>query len=164
VTEALAKALNELVAVNLEATKLGSALSEIRGRPQSLEGAMGWLAVQGLASAVEKIYGGCERIMLALAKNVDSKPVEADEGWHRSLLHRMSNPFGSTRPALLSTRTFAELEKLRSFRHRERNSYGSALIVERVLELAADAILAPQLLEADLKQLAEFLEDKALKQ
>lgn len=162
-TEALSKVLNEMVAVSLEANKLGSALDEIREKPQSLEGVMGWVLVQGVASAIEKIYGGCERIMLALAKNVDGKAVDADQGWHRSLLHRMSHSYGATRPAVLSPETMAEFEKLRSFRHRERNSYGTTLIIERVLEIAPDAVLAPQSLEEDLNRLAVFLQDKPLK-
>ena len=156
--DALAKALSELSSIRVEAEKLGGALGEIRESPQSLNGAMGWLAVQGLASAIEKIYGGCERVMLSVAKNVDGQAIEVDEGWHRSLLLRMSIPFGVSRPAVLSKETLDELDKLRSFRHRERNSYGSELIIERVLEMAADAVLAPALLAEDLKRLTTFLE------
>jgi hypothetical protein len=148
----------ELTVISVEAQKLGGALAEVRGSPHLLDGALGWLAVQGLASAIEKIYGGCERVMLSVVKTVDGKAVRSDEGWHRTLLLRMSSPFGDSRPAVLSQETMAELDKLRSFRHRERNSYGSALIVDRVLELAADAVLAPAMLTADLNRLAVFLE------
>jgi hypothetical protein len=58
--DGLIDALNELGDAALEAEKLGAALREISETPHLLEGAMGWLTVQGLASAVEKIYGGCE--------------------------------------------------------------------------------------------------------
>ena len=95
---------------------------------------------------------------MSVVKTVDGKTIGSDEGWHRTLLLRMSSPFGDSRPAVLSQETLAELDKLRSFRHRERNSYGSALIVDRVLELAADAVLAPAMLTADLRRLAVFLE------
>jgi hypothetical protein len=119
---------------------------------------MGWLAVQGLASAIEKIYGGCERAMAIVAKSVDGQAMEVGDGWHRALILRMANPFGASRPAALSAETVAELDKLRSFRHRERNSYGSALKGERVIEIAADAVLVPALMELELKRLAIFLD------
>jgi hypothetical protein len=144
----------------LEAEKLGIALKEIRETPHLLEGAMGWLTVQGLASAVEKIYGGCERAMIVVTKSVDGQAIEAGEGWHRSLILRMANPCGASRPAALSAQTVAELDKLRSFRHRERNSYGSALKGERVIEIAAGTILVPAMMASELRQLAVFLNEK----
>jgi hypothetical protein len=121
---------------------------------------MGWLTVQGLASAIEKIYGGCERAMVIVTKSVDGKAIEAGDGWHRSLILRMANPFGASRPAAFSAETVAELDKLRSFRHRERNSYGSALKGERVIDIAADAVVVPALMASELKLLATFLEGK----
>ena len=153
-------ALCALADIGREAEKLGIALKEIRATPQSLDGAMGWLTVQGLASAIEKIYGGCERAMAILAKSVDGQAIEAGEGWHRALILRMASPFGTSRPAVLSAETVAELDKLRSFRHRERNTYGSELRGARVLEIAADAVFVPLVMASDIKRLAVYLEEK----
>jgi hypothetical protein len=160
VADGLIDALNELSDAALEAKKLGIALKEVRETPHSLEGAMGWLTVQGLASAIEKIYGGCERAMVIVTKSVDGQAIEAGDGWHRSLILRMANPFGASRPAAFSAETVTELDKLRSFRHRERNSYGSALKGERVIEIASGAVLVPEVMASELKRLAIFLKGK----
>jgi hypothetical protein len=160
VADSLIDALNELSDAPLEAEKLGIALKEVRETPHSLEGAMGWLTGQGLASAIEKIDAGCERAMAIVTKSVDGQAIEAGDGWHRSLILRMANPFGTRRPAAFSAETVAELNKMRPFRHRERNSYGSALKAERVIDIAADAVVVPALMASELKLLATFLEGK----
>jgi hypothetical protein len=98
--------------------------------------------------------------MVIVAKSVDGHAVEAGEGWHRSLILRMANPFGAARPAALSAETVAELDKLRAFRHRERNSYGSALKGQRVIEIAAGTILVPEMMASEFRRLAAFLDEK----
>jgi hypothetical protein len=57
----LIDAANELAEVAIETSKLVEALALIRNSPDMFADTMGWLAVQGVASAVEKIYSGCER-------------------------------------------------------------------------------------------------------
>src|SRR4051812_12581054 len=81
-----------------------------------------WLAVGGLASGVEKVYSGIERLLKLIATEIDGA-VPTGEDWHRRLLTRMAAPLPGARPAVLSDRTFAALNALRAFRHRERNSY-----------------------------------------
>jgi hypothetical protein len=139
----LIDATNELADVENETRKLADALALIRSNPEMFADTMGWLAVQGVASAIEKIYGGCERTMELLSKRIDGYPMEKTGSWHRSLVLRMTHPFGDARPAVLSAESAEVIDTLRAFRHRERNSYGSALDFDRVLELADEAILAP---------------------
>ena len=56
-----------------------------------------WLTVQGLASAIEKVYTGCERVMAMIATDIDGARVDHGEGWHASLLTRMAHPFPGVR-------------------------------------------------------------------
>jgi hypothetical protein len=73
-----------------------------------------------------------------IASEVDHAHVAHTEGWHTSLLKRIANPFPGVREAVISDATYTILDHLRSFRHRERNTYGlsldSAIVVERAHE------------------------------
>jgi len=95
-----------------------------------------WLAVQGLASGVEKIYTGCERVMAMIASEIDGARIDHEEGWHISLLKRMAHPFPEVRDAVISSECFMALDRLRAFRHRARNTYGLILDRDIVLERA----------------------------
>jgi hypothetical protein len=153
----LSNAFMELEATNVEAANLVTALALAKENPEMLTGSWGWITALGFASAIEKIYLGCERALDVIAKQVDREPIVRNASWHRELLVRMSSPFGQIRPAVLSAATAEGLDQLRSFRHRARNTYGSILDVERVLEIAENAILVPKLLEDDLIALSTFL-------
>jgi hypothetical protein len=154
----LIDAFNELDDVAVETQKLLQALALVRSTPEMMSGTMGWLAVQGIASAVEKLYSGCERAMERIAKQIDGNPIEKDQSWHRAIILRMSHPYGAVRPPFLSPLTAASLDAMRSFRHRERNSYGSDLDYRLVLELADAAVLVPGMLKSELQTLSAFLE------
>ena len=97
--------------------------------------------MQGLASGVEKIYTGCERVMAMIANDIDGARIERNEGWHISLLKRMAHPFPDVRDAVISAECFRMLDQLRAFRHRERNTYGLILdrgiVLERALQTRA---------------------------
>lgn len=110
-----------------------------------------------MASAIEKIYSGCERVMLRVADRVDRHMIAKGEQWHRALVLRMAKPYRDIRPALLSEATYRRLDALRSFRHRERNTYGRMLDTESVLGIAYEAIEIPALLRTDLEALASAL-------
>lgn len=94
-----------------------------------------WEATHICASAAEKIYTGFERAMARLAAEVDGSAMAHSAGWHAALLRRMANPFPGVRPSVISRDCYAVLDKLRSFRHRERNTYGinldSGIVAER---------------------------------
>lgn len=111
---------------------------------------MFWLQISGLASGVEKVYTGCERVMEQVARKIDGSPVSNEEGWHITLLRRMHNPYPGKRDPLLSEGCFKALDSLRAFRHRERNSYGTRLIPNLVVERAQEAVVAFDMFKSDV--------------
>ena len=103
------------------------------------------------ASAAEKIYTGCERIMGRLAAEIDQSRVVHADGWHAALLRRMAHPFPGVRNAIISESCYALLDKLRAFRHRERNTYGVNLDFEIVVERAREAVLGFNLFRDEVR-------------
>jgi hypothetical protein len=99
-----------------------------------------WEATHVCGSAAEKIYTGCERVMARLAAEVDQTPVVHPEGWHAALVRRMANPFPGVRGPIISRECHGLLDKLRAFRHRERNTYGINLDLEVVVERGNEAV------------------------
>lgn len=133
---------NELNEIAREADLLAAAIELYRHDAATADRARAWLDVQGLASATEKIYTGCERVMVMIAREIDGAPVDHAEGWHSTLLRRLANPYPGIREAVISGECRDALDRLRSFRHRERNSYGLALDPEIVRERATEACKA----------------------
>lgn len=154
----LIDAFNELLEVERETEKLQQALSSSTF-PSGSGSAEEWIDVLGFASAVEKVYSGCERVLELISKQVDKQAISKSEDWHRQLLLRMRNEWPDVRPPVLSDETFRLLNDLRSFRHRQRNTYGSDLDSSRVAALAKEAILLPGMLRADVEALAASLKN-----
>jgi hypothetical protein len=111
-----------------------------------------WEATTLCASAIEKIYAGCERVMARLAAEWDGMKIDKRDGWHRALLDRMRQPFAG-RQAVLSEDTYALLDRMRAFRHRERNAYGFNLDTTIVIERAREVIRAFDALVSDVRRL-----------
>jgi hypothetical protein len=130
---------NEFETLQREAEMLARVLPSL-GAPAE-DDARRWIEIAGVAATVEKIYSGCERVMVLLAKRVDGAPVEPSDGWHATLLKRMMRDFPGVRGPILSDACGAQLDRFRSFRHRVRNSYGADLdadiVVERAEELSS---------------------------
>jgi hypothetical protein len=95
--------------------------------------------------------------MQRIAAIVDGNKVQHDDGWHVALLRRLSRPYGDVRPAVLSDDTFALLNGLRAFRHRERNTYGSWLDLDKTIENARTVPLLRRAFRRDLDALSAFL-------
>lgn len=148
---------NELAEIAREADLLARAL-ELYTVSFREDEAWHWLAIQGIASAVEKIYTGCERVMALIADVVDGARIEHSEGWHGRLLRRIAYPYPERRRAVISQRCFDSLDQLRSFRHRERNSYGLSLDSEIVLERARFAGGAFQLFKSEVASFVRELD------
>lgn len=127
---------NELADIEREVALLEEAVNLYERRLGKGERAWDWLAVQGLASAVEKAYAGCERAMAMIADEIDGAKVDRGRGWHVALLKRMARPFPEVRDAVISTQCYRTLDRLRAFRHRERYSYGLTLDPDIVVERA----------------------------
>jgi hypothetical protein len=110
-----------------------------------------WEASLVCGSATEKIYTGCERIMAGLAGSIDGESIMRDGNWHRVLLDRMRQPFGPRGP-IIEQKTFELLDRMRSFRHRERNSYGHGLRFDIVVERAREMIQGFDTFAADVRR------------
>jgi hypothetical protein len=133
---------NELVDIENEVKMLSRGVDVYRRTVVDADPAWNWLAIQGLASGVAKIYTGCERVMEMVANHVDGAKIEHSEGWHVSLVRQMAHPFPGIRDSVISPECFLALDHLRAFRHRERNSYGLVLDSEIVVERAAETKIA----------------------
>ncbi len=133
---------NEFLEIAAEIRHLDAALAKLRTvRPVS-GSQQAWEAGHICASATEKIYTGLERIMARIATEIDQAPVGHAAGWHRTLLQRIANPFPERRDAVISRECYERLDRLRAFRHRERNTYGLDLDLGIVLDRSAEAIAA----------------------
>jgi hypothetical protein len=131
---------NEFSEIVAEAEGLSNRLARLDVEGPLLDFQDRWEATHVCASATEKIYTGCERIMAKLASDIDGSPVSHADGWHIALLRRIANPYSGLRPAIISTETHAIFNTLRSFRHRERNSYGADLDFDIVVERSREAL------------------------
>lgn len=152
---------NELADIAREVGLLAAGVDLVREAHRGTDPAWDWLAVQGLASGVEKIYTGCERIMSLIAAEIDGARIQRSEGWHVSLLKRMSHPFPGVRDAVISEACFTALDHLRAFRHRERNSYGFVLDVGIVLERATQTGPAFERFRSEVSAILDRLRDDA---
>jgi hypothetical protein len=147
---------NEVDEVETEAAKLEEALVII-DRLEMQRDVVGWVLVQGVASVVEKVYGGYENAMQRIASSVDGNRVQHVDGWHVALLRRMSRPYQDIRPPFLKSDTLEILNALRAFRHRERNTYGSWLDVDKTLENARKIQGLVIFFRRDLQELSAYL-------
>lgn len=116
-----------------------------------------WERTHLLASATEKVYTGCERVMSRIAIDIDDEPISRAEGWHVGLLKRMSHPIADRRGPVIGPDVFSKLDRLRSFRHRERNSYGIRLDPGIVLERAREAVVAFEGFRSDVEQFLDLV-------
>ncbi len=139
----------DLDVLRAEAGMLAAALARFGDAALGDDEALRWLAVGGIASGIEKVYSGMERLLRRLAAEVDGH-VPRDEAWHVTLLRRMASPLPGARDAVLSPHTLAMLDALRAFRHRERHSYAGDLDPARVLEIAAEVADAVAAFAADV--------------
>ncbi|WP_137154669.1 hypothetical protein [Rhizobium sp. FKL33] len=149
---------NDIREIAAEAEMLGLALTTYKATKIELVPHMRWLAVSGLASGIEKLYSGCERVMSTVASRIDGNAVSRDDGWHATLLRRLHNDYPGVRDRVLSDDTYRALDGLRAFRHRQRNSYGLSLDPEIVEERVSDALEAFAMFQADMQRLKSCLD------
>jgi hypothetical protein len=88
-------------------------------------------------SGVEGIYSGIEGVLKALLVAADGDVFSEGGAWHARLLAQAAEA-GEHRPPIISRSAFDGLDRLRAFRHVERNTYAHLLQagdVERNLQL-----------------------------
>lgn len=141
-----------------ERDHLAQALSRFESSPVWHENPIDhWLAVTGIASATESIYTGVERLFKLVASNIDQSVPQGDDH-HRQLLQRMTHPLPHTRPPVISQNLRADLDLLRSFRHRERNLYKIHLNASLVIENAQRAVGVVPRLGTELQAFAQQMD------
>ena len=145
---------SELADIEREGAMLDAAVKLFQAGPED-DAAWTWVVVQGIASGVEKIYSGCERVMAIVASQIDQDPIERRDGWHVALLRRVAQPYPGVRDPLISQKTLEEMDVLRSFRHRQRNSYGLILDAGIVIQRATEASAAFADFKADVGRFAK---------
>ncbi|WP_431281584.1 hypothetical protein ACQW02_19540 [Humitalea sp. 24SJ18S-53] len=141
---------NEFFEIGIEAQYLSVRLAHLDALNPPADPQEKWEATLICASAAEKIYTGCERVMARLAADLDGVAVTHAEGWHIALLRRMAHPYPAVRGAVISGECHAVLDKVRSFRHRERNTYGINLDFALVVERAFEAVTAFKMLHDEV--------------
>ncbi len=97
-------------------TKLIAALDSVEESSDAYDGIVG-----GIAMNLQSAYTGIERILAAIAKQVDNAAPSGSQ-WHQNLLAQMTE-VSEHRPAVLSAHTVSDLEPLLGFRHVVRNAY-----------------------------------------
>ena len=147
----------DLEAAVREATMLATALGRFGQAATGHDEALRWLAVGGIASGVEKAYGGMERVLRRIAAEVDGH-VPRDEAWHATLLRRMGSPLPGVREAVVAPETPSRLDVLRAFRHRERNSYAADLDPVRLLAVAGEVATTVAAFTVDIERFTAGLD------
>jgi len=91
------------------------------------------------ASAAERIDTGFERVPARIVRADTTSRHDPGAGRHRTLLRAVAKPIPGGRPAIVSETCLARLDRLRAFRHRERNAHGFDLDLGIVTERRAEA-------------------------
>ena len=91
--------------------------------------------ISALTLYLENFYMGIERIFVLIAKEIDKKTPSGDS-WHIQLLKQMSLEIPDIRPAVISQKSYENLNEFRGFRHVARSLYAYDLDPQRVIELS----------------------------
>lgn len=88
--------------------------------------------VKAIAADMANVYSGIEGLFEIVASEIDGSPLPRGEAWHKKLSDQMFLAIPGIRGPFLDAGARADLDELRSFRHRARNIYGFE-IDERLL-------------------------------
>jgi hypothetical protein len=103
------------------------------------------------ATGIEGVYTGIEGVLKEILTVVDGGVFAGAESWHAHLLAQAAAPNDEKRrPALISEKTYRSLDRLRSFRHIERNLYRHLLREREVAENLERLTLALPLFKAEI--------------
>jgi len=90
-----------------------------------------------LGAFVHSFYNGIENILKRLAQEIENS-VPVGEGWHRTLLRRMTAEVKGVRPRVLKRETVKALEPYLGFRHFFRHSYTFEIDWQKLQPLVDD--------------------------
>ena len=113
-----------------------------------------WTHRSATAEGVRSVYGGLEKIMEAIANEVDQYDPPRSDNWHEKLIDQLAVSINGVRGPLLSPGTRAKLHELRKFRHVVHHNYAQALETSKVLENHARLKKAVAEFKRDYKRMA----------
>src|SRR5687767_7184364 len=99
--------------------------AEVIPRIAAITSPAGTVAKNSLrATGIEGVYTGIEGVLKEILIVIDGGVFAGAESWHAHLLAQAAEPNQDKgRIAIISERTYDLLDRLRSFRHLERNIY-----------------------------------------
>lgn len=112
-----------------------------------------------IASAIHSIYGGIEKVLVKIIKEID-RNVPVGKNWHRELLQRVSIEIPHIRPRIISDISREYLENILSFRHAFRNLYLYRLLPEKVIEISRISDRAFKIFEKEVKHFLKTVKKK----
>jgi len=104
------------------------------------------------ATGIEGVYTGIEGLLKELLTIVDGGVFAAEENWHARLLAQAADPNLKKRAAIISGDTYELLDRIRAFRHVERNVYRHMLRDTEVKENLERLQKLFPLFEADIEK------------
>ena len=132
-------------------------IATIYDRIDERERVPGPAGLESLALQLHNLYSATEGLFEIVADACENH-VDADAGYHTSLLRRMSVAVPGVRPATVSAEALPLLDNLRRFRHVVRHAY-SAEIDDRQLRIVLeDARSLRPLLWRDVEELLAELD------
>ena len=115
----------------------------------------------GVALNLQSFYTAVERILVAIAKEIDTV-IPKEENWHQVLLKQMIVEIPGVRQPVLSIQTQQGLDEFRRFRHVVSSNYAHQLDPELVQALARKLDTVNQYLVQDCQRFCAAL--KSLEQ
>lgn len=104
-----------------------------------------------VALNLQSFYTAVERILVAIAKEIDTT-IPKEDNWHQALLEQMVVEIPGTRQPVLAVETHQGLDEFRRFRHVVRSNYAHQLDLDQVQALAMKLDRVSQSFQTDCQQ------------
>lgn len=151
---------NELKRVGIEVDAVKRKLDRLKSEkdPENRDS-----HVTAVASILQSIYNGYEKILEMLIKAIDGE-LPAARDYHTALLKRASTPIPEIRPSIITEKTFNILDNIRRYRHVFRRIYHYQLKADRIIEVAELCIKSYDVFGIEIdKFLKDFIGGRGLK-
>lgn len=132
-------------------------IAAIYDRIDEREQVPGPAGLESLALQLHNLYSAVEGLFEIVADACENH-VDADAGYHTSLLRRMSVAVPGIRPAIVSAETLPLLDNLRRFRHVVRHAYSAEIDGRQLRIVLEDARTLRPLLWRDVEELLAELD------
>lgn len=132
-------------------------IAAIYDRIDEREQVPGPAGLESLALQLHNLYSAVEGLFEIVADACENH-VDADAGYHTSLLRRMSVAVPGIRPAIVSAEALPLLDNLRRFRHVVRHAYSAEIDGRQLHIVLEDARALRPLLWRDVEELLAELD------